>query len=159
MGVIASRNKIPAIQALRALSLILVLVFHLSPDFLPSGYLGVDAFFAISGFVITLLITRGIENDTFSLRQFYWSRAFRLLPALFVTVLFTIIFFKVGIGYSDDFFNLLKSSIATLFSVSNVFFYTESGYFSDSSLAKPLLHTWSLGVEEQFYLFFPIFYL
>ncbi len=150
-------KKIPAIQGLRALSLITVLIFHIDHNILPSGYLGVDAFFAISGFVITLLIYRRKYDNTFTYQDFYLSRVTRLLPSLFTTILFTLIIFRVTFGINNDLIHLANSAIAATLSVSNIYFFLDSGYFSSDSIYKPLLHTWSLGVEEQFYLLYPVF--
>lgn len=152
-------NKIAAIQGLRALCVILVLIFHVDKNLLPSGYLGVDAFFAISGFVITLLIFRQKTSNSFSYSRFYISRAIRLLPSLFITVLATLLVFYVAFGINSDLNNLADSAIAATLSVSNIYYFFDAGYFSSDSIYKPLLHTWSLGVEEQFYLLFPLFIL
>lgn len=148
-------GKINPIEGLRALSLLLVVVFHIVPSRLPSGYLGVDAFFAISGFVITRLILIRSREPGF-LKDFYLSRVARLGPALMVTVLASMagFFFLYG---QTDYRALTASALSAIFSVSNVWFWLDAGYFSESSRFKPLLHTWSLGVEEQFYLIWPPF--
>ena len=146
-------GKIGAIEGLRALSLLLVLVFHIVPSRLPSGYLGVDAFYAISGFVITRLILLRSQEKGF-LKDFYVSRLARLAPALMVTIIGTMCLFFFIYGQTD-YRALAASAVAATFSVSNVWFWLDAGYFSEVSRYKPLLHTWSLGVEEQFYLAWP----
>ncbi|KJC36474.1 acyltransferase family protein [Bradyrhizobium sp. LTSP857] len=147
-------GKINPIEGLRALSLLLVVVFHIVPSRLPSGYLGVDAFFAISGFVITRLILIRSREPGF-LKDFYLSRVARLGPALMVTVLASMVGFLFLYGQTD-YRALSASALSAIFSVSNVWFWLDAGYFSESSRFKPLLHTWSLGVEEQFYLIWPL---
>lgn len=131
-----------------------VLLFHLDFAGFGGGFVGVDIFFVISGFLITGLIRRECEAGTFSFADFYVRRARRILPALFATVLVTFIagaFLMAPVAFSD----LASSAIAAVLSVSNITFWLDSGYFSSSKWMKPLLHTWSLGVEEQFYLLWP----
>jgi peptidoglycan/LPS O-acetylase OafA/YrhL len=119
------------------------------------GYVGVDVFFVISGFLITGIILRGIETDSFSVAGFWERRVRRIFPALFVTVAVTL-----GAGYwlllPRQLEELGESSIAQAALLANVYFWRDTGYFSGPAELKPLLHTWSLAVEEQFYLFFPL---
>ncbi len=145
----------PAIDGLRSIAILSVLLFHVGFSELSGGYVGVDVFFVISGFLITRLIHHETSNtQSFSYVNFYVRRARRLMPALFVTLLLTLL---VGIWlFSPLYLERLGLSVAfSTFSLANVFFWTESGYFDNDAIFKPLLHTWSLSVEEQFYLFWP----
>ena len=144
------------IDGMRAIAVTLVTLFHLNIQSLAGGYIGVDIFFVISGFLISSIIWTKKSRGEFRLRDFYLGRIRRLLPPLYATVLVT--FVAAGfILLPDDFARFSRSAIATLFSVSNILFYFEAGYWDTSSHLKPLLHTWSLGVEEQFYLIWPLF--
>ncbi|WP_189585404.1 acyltransferase family protein [Litorimonas cladophorae] len=149
-------SYISSIDGLRAVAVLLVLLFHLDLQFAHSGFIGVDAFFVISGFLITRNITQSVERGSFSFLDFYFRRAARLMPAVLTVVLLTLIggyFFLSAQDYNRLGFSSFLSSI----SLSNIFFWTEAGYFAQASDTKPLLHTWSLAVEEQFYLVWPIF--
>jgi len=143
-----------AIDGLRAIAVGLVLLYHAGFSFARGGFIGVDIFFVISGFLITGVIARNIEARTWSFGKFYLRRIARLTPALLVTVLATL-----AAGYfilaPDDLARLGQSSIYAAASVSNFFFWQEAGYFDQTATTKPLLHTWSLGVEEQFYFIWP----
>lgn len=145
---------IPGIEGMRALAVLVVLFFHLDIHTLSGGFLGVDLFFVISGFIITRNILADLGNQTFSLKEFYVRRFRRLFPALLVTVLLTV-FFSIGLLPPAELANAAESAIFALFSLANIHFWLESGYFDAAADAKPLLHTWSLSVEEQFYLFWP----
>lgn len=143
------------IDGLRAVAVISVLLAHLGLDFFAGGYIGVDVFFVVSGFLITSIISKEIKINKFSIWTFYERRIRRIFPALFVMLFVTTL---IGIfilipGHLKDYGQSLFA--ATLF-ISNIFFWKETGYFSATSETKPLLHTWSLGVEEQFYIFFPL---
>lgn len=128
--------------------------FHFGIDLFPGGFVGVDVFFVISGFLITRLIKDDVEKGTFSFGKFYIRRARRLFPALFFTVLVT--FLVAGALFSPNHLGRVGgATLHVLLSVSNFFFWGESGYFDASSTVKPLLHFWSLSVEEQFYLVWP----
>ncbi len=132
-----------------------VLVFHFFPALLPFGYLGVDLFFVISGFLISLYIVEETKANSFSFATFYVRRIKRILPVTLTMLTLTLVaatFILIGTDY-DKF---IRSVIATLTFTSNIFFWRDGGYFGSSDALKPLLHTWSLAVEEQFYLFFPV---
>ncbi|MDC6487067.1 acyltransferase family protein, partial [Methylophilaceae bacterium] len=139
-----------------ALAVISVILFHADLQIFNGGFVGVDIFFVISGYLITTIIVNDLENENFSLTKFYKRRALRLLPALYFVLLVCIpfAFFWMIPGQLKDFSQSLAS--VNLF-ISNVLFWKEAGYFSAISEEKPLLHTWSLAVEEQYYLIFPIF--
>jgi len=145
----------PEIDGLRALAVMPVLFFHAGFSLISGGYIGVDIFFVISGYLITSIIQREISTNRFSIINFYERRARRILPALFVVCLACIPF-----GYFWMLPFELKSFFDSIISinlfVSNILFWRESEYFSAAAELKPLLHTWSLSVEEQFYVFFPL---
>lgn len=145
---------LPGIEGMRALAVGVVLLFHLDISFFGGGYLGVDLFFVISGFIISRNILSDIALGKFTLKDFYIRRFRRLLPALLVTVLLTLI---AGLFLLPpaELANTAESAIYAVFSLANFHFWLESGYFDAAADAKPLLHTWSLSVEEQFYLFWP----
>jgi peptidoglycan/LPS O-acetylase OafA/YrhL len=144
------------IDGLRAISVLAVLLTHAGIGLFSGGFIGVDIFFVISGYLITNIIVREIQVNEFSLMRFYERRIRRILPALFVVVVFTIA--VCAVLYDDaKFKDFGKSVIATTLFVSNINFWKESGYFDGPSQLKPLLHTWSLAVEEQFYIVFPMF--
>ncbi len=143
------------IDGLRSVAVLPVMFFHANLFGMKGGYVGVDLFFVISGYLITSILMEEIKSGRFSILNFYERRARRILPALSVVLIFsTIVAFILMPPL------LLKSYSQSLVSVatfsSNVFFYLTSGYFSTASDEKPLLHTWSLAVEEQYYIFFPI---
>ncbi|MBN3729526.1 acyltransferase family protein [Burkholderia sp. Tr-20390] len=145
----------PDIDVLRALAVVSVVVFHAFPGVFPGGFVGVDIFFVISGYLITSHILRELEEGRFSLGSFYSRRIRRILPALLIVL--------VG-AYVMGWFNLLPDEFGALgkhiaggaLSVANLVLWKEAGYFDASADLKPLLHLWSLGVEEQFYLFWPL---
>ena len=149
-------NYIKQIDGLRGLSVLIVIFFHLNLPGFHGGYIGVDIFFVISGFLITSIILFEKENGNFSLINFYERRVRRLLPALYLVMIFCALISPFPLMPSDlrDFG---ESLIATSFFGSNIFFWRESGYFESPSDLKFLLHTWSLAIEEQFYLLFPAF--
>ena len=144
------------IQGLRGLSILAVIIFHFFPKLLPNGFLGVDLFFIISGYLITNIIIRDIKKNNFNIFNFYLKRFKRIYPAILILLLvFSLIslFFLLPI----DLKNFFNSIIATLFFIPNIYFWFNGGYFGAISDLKPMLHMWSLGVEIQFYIFFPIF--
>lgn len=137
------------------MSVALVVLFHLKIEAVKGGFVGVDVFFVISGFIITKGAINSLERGEFSYWNFLVRRFFRLAPAL-VVVLVAASALAFAVLTPNQLVDYGKSALAATFSVSNIFFYLNSGYFDGDSWAKPLLHTWSLGVEEQFYLFWPI---
>ena len=144
------------IDGLRAVAVLAVVAYHLSPQTLKGGFLGVDVFFVISGFLITKIILTQLRHSTFSFVAFYEKRIKRLFPVLLV-VLAASCLYGYFVLFPQDFGSLLKhSAFASLF-LSNAVLYQEVGYFDVASHQKPLLHLWSLAVEEQFYLGWPLF--
>jgi peptidoglycan/LPS O-acetylase OafA/YrhL len=144
----------PDVDGLRAIAVMAVVLFHAGFESLAGGFVGVDVFFVISGYLITGILLRQVERGEFSARRFYVRRFRRLFPAVGATTFLTLLF-GLFILTPEQFENLGASTLAATFSLSNVFFWLDSGYFSASAWTKPLLHTWSLGVEEQFYLVWP----
>jgi peptidoglycan/LPS O-acetylase OafA/YrhL len=142
------------IDGLRALAVVSIIFFHAGYKAFNGGYVGVDIFFVISGFLITSIILKDIQQGKFHLVEFYERRARRLLPALFCVILVSMIFAWVWM-LPNEITEFSQSVLSVLFFVSNFFFWNDSGYFSTSAEFRPLLHTWSLAVEEQFYLLFP----
>ena len=148
------------IDALRGLAVLLVLFNHIGIKAASAGFIGVDVFFVISGFLITSHIIKDIQLQTFSLKNFYLRRMRRIFPAL-VVVLFFCSIAAYFLLLPLDLKNYTQSLVATVFSISNIYFwkYIHVGYFSTDASILPLLHTWSLGVEEQFYIVWPLFLL
>jgi len=144
------------IDGLRALAVLPVILYHAGFRFFGGGFVGVDIFFVISGYLITSIILAELESGSFSLTHFYERRARRILPALFV-VMFACIAFAWVWMLPDQMEQFLASLIATSTFVSNIFFWKTVGYFNSATELMPLIHTWSLAVEEQYYLLFPIF--
>jgi peptidoglycan/LPS O-acetylase OafA/YrhL len=142
------------IDGLRAFSVLAVVAFHLN-GLIPGGYVGVDVFFVISGFLIGTIVFEEIDAGTFSFARFYQRRIRRIVPALVVTLIASYPASLALTGPSET-VAFSRSSLAALFSVANIYFYATSGYFSANALDVPLLHLWSLGIEEQFYVFFPL---
>lgn len=147
------------IDGLRAIAVLAVMFFHANFSFVRGGFVGVDVFFVISGYLITQIIVTQIQAGRFSLVHFYERRARRILPALFVMMLICLPVAWLIIINPADFKDFCKSFLAVALSVSNILFWKESGYFDSSTALKPLLHTWSLAVEEQYYLVFPFLML
>ncbi len=146
------------IDGLRALAVLSVTLFHFFPQTLQfgfNGYLGVDIFFVISGFLIGKYIINELNKDSFSFKQFYWRRVKRILPAAFTALIVTTIG-AIIILTPYDLVAYFKSQLAAITFTPNIYFWLTGGYFGDLDSLKPLLHFWSLGIEEQFYLFFPL---
>lgn len=145
----------PDVDGLRAIAVLAVLAFHVSPRLLPGGFLGVDVFFVLSGYLISLIVLREQAGGRFRFAAFYARRVRRLFPALAVVLLSVL-----GIGYfalfADEYERLAQHSFYAIAFLLNFRLMDEAGYFDVASHAKPLLHLWSLSVEEQFYLFWPV---
>jgi peptidoglycan/LPS O-acetylase OafA/YrhL len=158
MNETGNRNTLlyrPDIDGLRAVAILSVLAFHLRPWRVPGGFVGVDVFFVISGYLISTIVFAEIASGRFSIVGFYERRVRRIFPALFVMLILV----TAVISYfllPSELVDYSKSVIAAATSTSNFYFWRHSGYF-DAPFSKPLLHTWSLAVEEQFYILFPIF--
>lgn len=148
----------PEIDGLRAVAVLPVILFHAGLSSFAGGFVGVDIFFVISGYLITSILIADLDAGRFSLVTFYERRARRILPALFFVMLCCLPFAWMWMlpEQLDLFF---KSVLAVCAFVSNILFWQKSGYFSAAAEEMPLLHTWSLAVEEQYYLLFPIFLL
>ena len=125
---------------------------------MPGGFVGVDVFFVISGYLITSIIMREIQQGSFSILSFYERRIRRIFPALFAVIVATIVVASL-LFVPDDLYNAAQSGIAATFFAANILFFLEAGYFDIGSYQKPLLHTWSLGIEEQFYIVLPLLML
>ena len=149
------KGYLPYIDGLRGLAVLIILLFHLDISFFKGGFVGVDVFFVISGYLITGIIARSIADGTFSFADFYARRVRRIFPALFVMLLFASIGAVLFLGLSQfgDFFKALRYASGQL---SNFYYSGEVDYFAASHTHSPLLHTWSLGVEEQFYALWPL---
>ena len=143
------------INGLRSIAVIAVVLFHFNPHWVPGGFAGVDVFFVISGFLMTGIIFRGLENNNFSIINFYVARANRIIPALSVVCLALLVF---GWFYLTplDYRTLGNHVASSMGFLSNVIYWRESGYFDAASHSKWLLHTWSLSVEWQFYMIYPV---
>ena len=144
------------IEGLRALAVLLVIVHHVAPQILPGGFVGVDVFFVISGFLMTRIINAAMHAGTFSYSAFIWRRSRRIVPAL-TTVLLATLGIALCVLTGPELTSLARHLIAGSLSASNLLLWSEVGYFDTTAALKPLLHLWSLGVEEQFYFLWPLF--
>lgn len=146
------------IDGLRALAVLSVLVFHLNSDWLPGGFIGVDVFFVISGFLISQIIKNEVATGRFSFLDFYKRRIRRILPPLYL-----VLFFSALAGFflllPEDFDRLFDSLVYSSAFLANRFFSKDGGYFDIASDEKPLLHIWSLSIEEQFYFIWPLVFI
>lgn len=145
----------PFLDGLRGIAVLGVILFHFNFVYMTGGYIGVDIFFVLSGFLITGIIDTKLRQKNFSLAHFYERRCRRILPALF-TVCALCIVVGLFLLMPHDFRNFAKSLKSTALFYSNMFFAHNSGYFADHIATRPLLHTWSLAVEEQFYVVYPL---
>lgn len=145
----------PHIDGLRAIAVVTVLVFHAFPTALRGGFVGVDIFFVISGYLITKVITSTLEQNSFGIADFYSRRIRRIFPALILVLLCCF-----GYGWhtmlAEDLLQLGKHTVGGATFISNLVLWKEAGYFDHASETKPLLHLWSLGIEEQFYIAWPL---
>jgi peptidoglycan/LPS O-acetylase OafA/YrhL len=145
----------PDIDGLRAISVLSVVAFHFFPSWVKGGFTGVDVFFVISGYLISTIIFQNLNNGTFNFKQFYSRRIRRILPALLLVLAASYV-----LGYfillADEYKQLGKHIIGSASFISNFVLWNESGYFEKVAETKPLLHLWSLGIEEQFYIFWPL---
>lgn len=146
----------PDIDGLRALAVALVVFSHSGLEAFRGGFVGVDVFFVISGFLITRIVATAADRGEFSLGEFYVRRMRRLFPALFLVIVFTTALFS-NVLFPSDFDTYMESVVWVLLYLGNIFFWRENGgYFGASAEEAPLLHTWSLAVEEQYYLLWPV---
>jgi peptidoglycan/LPS O-acetylase OafA/YrhL len=145
----------PDVDGLRAIAVLAVLAFHAFPQSAPGGFAGVDVFFVISGFLITGILLDGLKDGSFSFAGFYWRRVRRIFPALIL-----VLAASLALGWllllPDEFMQLGKHVAGGAGFVANLVFWREAGYFDTAAELKPLLHLWSLGVEEQYYLVWPL---
>lgn len=146
------------IDGLRALAVLAVVIYHAFPGRLPGGFIGVDIFFVISGYLISGIIFSELSVNSFSLRHFYERRIRRIFPALLIVLAFCL---TVGwvVLLADEYAQLGKHVVASAGFLLNLVLWSESGYFDNAVVTKPLLHLWSLGIEEQFYIFWPLLLL
>jgi peptidoglycan/LPS O-acetylase OafA/YrhL len=145
----------PDIDGLRAIAVMAVVGFHTFPDKIKGGFVGVDMFFVISGFLISGIIFRGIVRGTFSYRDFYERRVRRIFPALIVVLLCSLLYGYYAL-FSTEFTRMANHIAAAALFGANILFWHEAGYFDTNAAFKPMLHLWSLGVEEQYYILWPL---
>jgi peptidoglycan/LPS O-acetylase OafA/YrhL len=158
LGVARTANYRPEIDGLRAIAILPVLFFHAGIEAFSGGFIGVDIFFVISGYLITRIVAGEIAAGRFTFARFYERRVRRIFPALFCVLIVSTATAAV-IFPPSDFFNFAKSLLAITLFASNMFFWrmpAGNGYFDTHSNTQVLLHTWTLSVEEQFYIFLPI---
>ena len=143
------------LEGLRAVAVIPVILFHLDLNVFPGGFVGVDVFFVLSGYLITGIIAHELGAERFSIWNFFDRRIRRIMPALVLVTAFSL-FVSYEFLLPLRFIEFAESIFATSLSLSNIYFWMNSGYFAANAEMMPLLHTWSLAIEEQFYFFFPI---
>jgi peptidoglycan/LPS O-acetylase OafA/YrhL len=148
-------NYRPDIDGLRAIAVLSVVGFHAFPGLIRGGFIGVDIFFVISGFLISTIIFGNLQNNSFSYKEFYQRRVRRIFPALIVVLFTCLVVGWFGL-MSDDYQQLAEHTLGGATFASNFVLWQESGYFDNSAGEKPLLHLWSLAIEEQFYIFWPL---
>lgn len=155
-----SKNTVyrPDIDGLRAIAVLSVVIFHAFPSILNGGFIGVDIFFVISGYLISRILFSNLDNDKFSLLDFYSRRINRIYPALILVLITCLTFGWISL-LADEYMQLGKHTAGGAGFVANLVFWSETGYFDNLSDTKPLLHLWSLGIEEQFYIIWPILLL
>ena len=145
----------PEIDGLRAVAVGSVVLYHANPSIIPGGFVGVDIFFVISGYLITSIIMKDIRDERFTFKGFYERRARRILPALLVVVFATLLVAPHALMPSQ-FAHVPYEALSTVFFAANIYLWQQSGYFMPAAEEYPLLHMWSLGIEEQFYLIAPL---
>ena len=145
----------PEVDGLRTLAIAPVVLYHAGVPGIPGGFVGVDIFFVISGYLISRILLHEIDGGTFSFARFYERRIRRIMPALFAMLLFCLLCAPI-VALPEQLKDTSASAISALLSVSNFYFRSHSGYFAPVTDLMPLLHTWSLGVEEQFYFIYPL---
>lgn len=150
-----SFNYRPDIDGIRALAVLAVFIFHAFPKAMRGGFIGVDVFFVISGFLISSIIFTQLEKGTFSFLEFYSRRIRRIYPVL-LSVLISCLIFGWFFLMNDEYAQMGKHVAGGAGFISNFILWFESGYFDNAANTKPLLHLWSLGIEEQFYIVWPL---
>lgn len=143
------------IDGLRAIAVIPVVIFHAFPTYFTGGYIGVDIFFVISGYLISSIIISNVKNNTFSFFDFYSKRIRRIYPALLIVIISCLIFGYFSL-FDKEYKELAKNVAGSSVFISNFILLSEAGYFDTASVTKPLLHLWSLSIEEQFYIIWPL---
>lgn len=151
----SSPSYLSHIDGLRGIAVLAVLLYHLNVPFFGGGFIGVDVFFVISGFLITGILVRGLDSGNFSVTDFYARRIKRIFPALF-TMLFLTSFLSMAFSGAREYSQFFQALRAAAGQISNLLFSREIDYFDAGDKLNPLLHTWSLGVEQQFYLIWPV---
>lgn len=146
----------PEIDGLRAVAVLPVIFFHAGFDVFSGGFIGVDVFFVISGYLITCILLKEMEQGRFSIARFYERRARRILPALFFVILCCLPFAWMWMT-SDELMRFGQSIVSVTTFSSNIYFWLKTDYFAPAAEEMPLMHTWSLAVEEQYYVLFPLF--
>ncbi|NQY42105.1 MAG: acyltransferase [Legionellales bacterium] len=146
----------PDIDGLRAIAILSIIIYHMNDSLITGGFIGVDIFFVISGYLISLQTFKEINYNTWSIKEFYRRRIKRIIPALFVLIMI-VLAFSQQLMLPSDAIKAAKSSLWALFSAANFYFWLhlDTSYFAPASTEVPLLHLWTIGVEEQFYLFWP----
>ncbi|MGP8437806.1 acyltransferase family protein [Paraburkholderia fungorum] len=150
-----SPNYRPDVDGLRAVAVVAVMLCHAGFSRFAGGFIGVDVFFTISGFVVTASLLGDFSRESFSFKGFYARRARRLAPALYLVLAATLVF-SLLFAFPDDSFHLAKNILAVATMTSNIYLSKQTGYFDAKAADQPLLHTWSLSVEEQFYVVLPV---
>lgn len=145
----------PDIDGIRAVAILSVLGFHAFPQALPGGFVGVDVFFVISGYLISGILIKALSSNTFSFREFYGRRIRRIFPALAVVLTTCLLFGRYALR-PDELAELGKHTASGAGFVANIVYWNDTGYFDSAAEVKPLLHLWSLGIEEQFYIVWPV---
>jgi len=145
----------PDIDGLRAIAVLLVVAFHAFPAWVKGGFIGVDVFFVISGYVISTIIFDGLDKGVFTFSEFYARRIKRIFLALLLVLIASLVFGWFAL-LDDEYKQLGKHITAGAGFVSNIVCWNEAGYFDNAADTKPLLHLWSLGIEWQFYIFWPL---